>query len=71
MPNLNCLYVILKASDYVKIKMKNCPRVGKLNEPITEQTKMGRLLMSPGRENNLVSSKYTMHKKMKFSIRDF
>ena len=35
------IHVILGASDYVKIKMQKCPRVGKINEPIAEQTKMG------------------------------
>ena len=47
------IHVILGASDYVKIKMQKCPRVGKINEPIAEQTKMG-WVMSPGRESDLV-----------------
>ena len=53
------IHVILGASDYVKIKIQRCPRVGKMNEQLAVQTKMGWVIMSPGRENNLVSSLYT------------
>ena len=48
------IHVILGESDYVKIKMQKCPRVGKINEPIAEQIKMGWFIMSPGRESTLV-----------------
>ena len=48
------IHVILGTSDFVKIKMQKCPRVGKINEPIVEQTKMGWFIMSPDRESNLV-----------------
>ena len=48
------IHVILGATDYVKIKMKKCRRVGKINEPIAEQTKMDWVIISPGRESNLV-----------------
>ena len=60
------IHAILGASDYVKIKMQKCPRVGKMNEPIAEQTKMGLVIMSPGRESDLVSSLYA-----RTSVSDF
>ena len=50
------IHAILGASDYVKTKMQKCPRVGKIDEPIAEQTKMGWVIMSPGTESDLVSS---------------
>ena len=53
------VYVILGVNDYVKIKMQKYPRVGKINEPIAEQTKMGWVIMSPDGESDLVSSLYT------------
>ena len=34
------IHVILRASDYVKIKMQKCPRVGKINQQIAKQNKM-------------------------------
>ena len=60
------IHVILGASDYVKIKMQKCPSVGKVNEPIAEQTKIGWVIMSPGRGSDLVSSLYT-----RTSVSDF
>ena len=51
--------VVLGASDYVKIKMQKCPRVGKINEPIANQNKLGWVIMSPGRKSDLVKSLYT------------
>ena len=35
------IHVILGASNYAKTKMRKCPRVGKISEPIAEQIKMG------------------------------
>ena len=60
------MHVILWTSDYVKIKMQKCPRVGKINEPIAEQTKVGWVIMSSGREIDFVSSLY-----IKTSMSDF
>ena len=51
-------HVILGASDYVKRKMQKCLKVGKINEPIAEQIKMGSIIMSPGIELDLVKSLY-------------
>ena len=53
------VHVILRTSDYVKINMQKCPRVGKMNEPIAEQTRMGWFIMYPGRKSDLVSSLHT------------
>ena len=52
------IHVILRASDYEKIKTQKGPRAGKMNEPTAEQTKMGWVIISPGRESDLVSSLY-------------
>ena len=50
------IHVILGTSHFVKIKMQKCPRVGKINEPIAEQTEMCWVKMSLGRESDLVIS---------------
>ena len=52
------IHVILGASDYVKIKMQKCPRVGKMNESRAKKTKLRWVIMSPGRESVLNSSLY-------------
>ena len=59
-------HFILRASDYVKIKIQKCRKVGNRNESIAQQTKVGRLGMFPGRENDLVSLLDTRR-----SVRDF
>ena len=46
--------------------MQKCPRVGKTNEPIADQTKISWAIMSPGRESDLVSLLYT-----RTSVSDF
>ena len=46
--------------------MQKCPRVGKINEPIADQTKISWAIMSPGRESDLVSLLYT-----RTSVSDF
>ena len=48
------VHIILGASDFVKIKMEKNPWVGKIGEPFGELTKMGFVMMSPGRESDLV-----------------
>ena len=35
------VHVILRASDFAKIKLEKSPRVGKISEPFAELTKMG------------------------------
>ena len=53
------IHAILEASDFVKLKMQKCPRVGKINKPIAKETEMGWVITSPGREKDFVSSLYT------------
>ena len=60
------IHVILGANDYVETKMQKCLRVGKINEAIAEQTKMGWFIMSPSRESDFVSLLYT-----RISVSDF
>ena len=52
-------HAILGASDYVKINVQKCTRKGKMNDPIAEQNKMAWVIMSSGRECDIVSSLYT------------
>ena len=56
------VHIILGASDFVKIKMEKSPWVGKIGEPFGELTKMGFVMMSPGRESDLV--KLSHHEKL-------
>ena len=53
------VHIILRASDFAKIKMEKSPRVEKIGEPFAELTKMGLVIMSPGRESDVVSALYT------------
>ena len=53
------VHIILRASGFGKIKMEKSPGVGKIGEPFAELTKMGWMMMSPGRESDVVSALYT------------
>ena len=53
------VHIILGASDFAKIKMEKSPQVGKTGEPFAELTKMGWVMISPGRESDVVSALYT------------
>ena len=39
--------------------MGTCPRTGQIGEPFAEQTKMDWVIMSPGRESDIVSALLT------------
>ena len=47
------IHVILNASEYSKIKVQEVPRIGLPGEPIAELTKLGWVIISPGRELDL------------------
>ena len=53
------VHIILRANDFAKIKMEKSPRVGKIGEPFAGFTKMGWVMMSLGRESDVVSALYT------------
>ena len=53
------VHIILGASDFAKIKMEKSPRIGKIGEPFAKFTKMGWVMITPGRENDVVSTLYT------------
>ena len=53
------IYIILGASDFAKIKMGAYAWVDDISEPFAEQTKMGWVIMSPGREIDTVSALFT------------
>ena len=53
------VHLILGASDYAKIKTETAPRIGALNEPIWEKTKLGWTIMSPGKEVDLSTMFFT------------
>ena len=39
--------------------MEICPRVGQIGEPFAGKTKMGWVIISPGRESDIVSALFT------------
>ena len=53
------IYIILGASDFAKTKMGAYAWVGNISEPFAEQTKMSWVIMSPGREIDIVSALFT------------
>ena len=57
--NLLPIHIILGASDFAKINMGARPKVGQIGETFAEQTKMGWVIMPPGRESNIVSALFT------------
>ena len=57
-------HIILGASDFAKIKIES-PRVEKLGEPVAELKEMGQVMMSRGRENDIVSALNTQTSVMK------
>ena len=48
------VHLILGASDYARIKTETAPRIGALNEPVAEKTKLGWTIISPGKEVDLI-----------------
>ena len=54
--NLLLIHIILGAEDFAKIKMGYCRRVGHIDEQFAEETKVGWVIMSPGRERDKMSA---------------
>ena len=46
------IHVVLGVSDFTKIKTKEERRIGKIKNPIAELTKLGWIIISPGKESN-------------------
>ena len=46
------IHVILGASDFNKIKTKEAQRIEKIGDPIADLTKLGWIIISPGKESN-------------------
>ena len=61
-----CCQFIVGASDFAKIKMGTCPRLGQIGEPFAEQTKMGWVIIQPGRASDRVIALFT-----KTSVNDY
>ena len=58
------VHVILRVNDYTRIKTQERPRVGLPGEPIAELTKLGWVILSPGKENastNILFTKTSLH----------
>ena len=51
--NIMPVNLILGTSDYARIKTETAPRIGALNEPIAEKTKLEWTIISPGKEVDL------------------
>ena len=58
--------IILRASNFVTVKIWTCPRVGQIDESFAEQGKMGWVVMSTGTESDIVSALFT-----KTSVNDY
>ena len=44
------VHIILRVSDYAKIKTENKPKIGRHGEPVAELTQFGWTIMSPGKK---------------------
>ena len=58
------MQVIVGVNEYTKIKTQKRPRVGLPGEPIAEITKLGWVILSPGKENtstNIFFTKTSLH----------
>ena len=51
--NIMPVNLILRTSDYARIKTETAPRIGALNEPVAEKTKLEWTIISPGKEVDL------------------
>ena len=62
------MQVIVGVNEYTKIKTQKRPRVGLPGEPIAEITKLGWVILSPGKENtstNIFFTKTSLHDREK------
>ena len=57
--NILSIHVILIASDFAKKKMETYFRVVQIGENFAEQTKMGWVVKSPGRQSDTVKAVFT------------
>ena len=49
------IHIILRASDYAKIKTENKPKIGRPGESVVGLTQFGWTIMSPGKEVDLLT----------------